>query len=85
MNYLQPLLDLDIPEGDLLSSETLSSLRSNKQVLDYVANPKLRRILVKIDNARDRHACLERQMLIDPEFSKVVDVIASAIDYNQFR
>jgi hypothetical protein len=80
-----PLADLDIPEADLLSKVTLSSLKDNKLIRDYLANPKLRRLLTKIDNSRDRHAALEKQMLIDPEFSKVVDVFASAIEYQQFQ
>ena len=78
-----PLLDLDIAEGDLVTKDVLNGLRNNKQIRDYASNPKLRRIFSKIDNSRDRNATLERQMLIDPEFRKVVDVIASSIGYKQ--
>lgn len=76
---LNPLADLDIPEEDLIPKETLEALKSNKKITEYFADPKLRKIICKIDSAKDRALALERQMLIDPDFSTVVMSMAQAI------
>jgi hypothetical protein len=78
--FIDPFADLDMPPEDVVTKDNLEKLRSDVALRGFLDHPKVRKILLRIDSARDRHAALERHMQTDAAFAQVIHAIAQAID-----
>lgn len=77
--FIDPFADLDMPPEDVVSQSQLARLRVDADVRKFLEHPKVRKLLLRIDSARDRHAALERCMQTDAAFATVVAAIAKVV------
>ena len=72
-------VDLNLPDEEILSEELLERVASNKDVSDLLRDPLLHRILIRLDNARDRRQVFSKLYDTSPVFFQLVELLSGIV------
>ncbi len=75
--------DLGLAEDEILPDFTLESLQSDPGIVDLLSDPTLQRMLLRLDQAKDRRQMFQRMIDTSPIFSQLVDRLAKTIGFEQ--
>ena len=73
--------DLNLADEEIISDEVLEKLAGDSAVIDVLRDPLLHRILIRLDNARDRRKAFSTLCESSPLFLELVERVSTAVGY----
>ena len=64
-------------ESDNVEVSPFELFRSHKKIIDALGDPRLQRIITRIDSSEDREKELVKELEVNPEFKDFVDYMLS--------
>ena len=74
--------DLDLEESENVSDDTYAMISSDESVRAMLADPVLQKLLLKLDNSRDRRYTFSKMYDSNDLFRSFVDTIATIANFN---
>ena len=74
--------DLDLEESENVSDDTYAMISSDESVRAMLADPVLQKLLLKLDNSRDRRYTFSKMYDSNDLFRSFVDTVATRANFN---